>query len=175
MTSGCYNNKGKGNVYIEDNIKEIQELFKDEESKKERGHIEEEEVILVKPYKVSKSSSLMILTTSFTTEEVENLLKYMKFIWSPIQTWLFQPPPHYQSLKSRGEEDPKFWKEVATAFVDQKNNTEMARNSYKIVMFQRGPPHEPYFIAIDNREQVIIGSSKKMVAMYVVGELEVLI
>ena len=78
--------KGKGNVYIEDNIKEIQELFKDEESKKERGHIEEEEVILVKPYKVSKSSSLMILTTSFTTEEVENLLKYMKFIWSPIQT-----------------------------------------------------------------------------------------
>ena len=78
--------KGKGNVYIEDNIKEIQELFKDEESKKERGHIEEEEVILVKPYKVSKSSSLMILTKSFTTEEVENLLKYMKFIWSPIQT-----------------------------------------------------------------------------------------
>ena len=59
--------------------------------------------------------------------------------------------------------------------MDEKNNTETARNSYKIVMFQRGPPHEPYFIAIDNREQVIIGPSKKMVAMYVVGELEVLI
>ena len=42
-------------------------------------------------------------------------------------------------------------------------------------MFQGGPPHEPYFIAIDNREQVIIGPSKKMVAIYVVGELEVLI
>ena len=167
--------KGKENVYMEDNIKEIQELFKDEESKKERGHIEEEEVILVKPYEVSKSSSSMTSTTSFIMKEVENLLKYMKFIWSPIQTWLFQPLPHYQSLKSRGEEDPEFWKEVATAFVDEKNNTETARNSYKIVMFQRGPPHEPYFIAIDNREQVIIGPSKKMVAMYVVGELEVLI
>jgi len=31
--------KRKGNIYVEDNIKEIQELFKDEESKKERGHI----------------------------------------------------------------------------------------------------------------------------------------
>ena len=78
--------KGKGNVYVENNIKEIQELFKDEESKKERGHIEEEEDILVKPYEVSKSSSSTTSTTSFITEEVKNLLKYMKFIWSPTQT-----------------------------------------------------------------------------------------
>ena len=42
-------------------------------------------------------------------------------------------------------------------------------------MFHGGPPHEPYFIAIDNREQVIIGLSKKIVATHVVGELEVLI
>jgi len=42
-------------------------------------------------------------------------------------------------------------------------------------MFQEGPPHEPYFIAIDNREQIIIGPSKKIVAIYMVGELEVLI
>jgi len=78
--------KGKGNVYVEDNIKEIQELFKEEESKKEGGHIEEEEVILVKPYEVSKSSSLMTSTTSFITDEVKNLLKYMKFVQSPMQT-----------------------------------------------------------------------------------------
>ena len=61
------------------------------------------------------------------------------------------------------------------AFVDKKHNTETARNSYPIVMFQGGPLHEPYFIAINNREQVIISPSKKMVATYVVGELEVLI
>ena len=42
-------------------------------------------------------------------------------------------------------------------------------------MFQRGPPHEPYFIAINNWEQVIIGPNKKMVATYVIGELEVLV
>ena len=72
--------KEKENIYVEDNIKEIQELFQDEESKKERGYIEEEEVIFVKPYEMSKSSSSTTLTTSFIMEEVENLLKYMKFI-----------------------------------------------------------------------------------------------
>jgi len=77
--------KGKRSVYIEDNIKEIQELFKEEESKKEGGHIEEEEVILVKLYEVSKSSSSTTSTMSFITDEVKNLLKYMKFVWSPMQ------------------------------------------------------------------------------------------
>ena len=166
--------KERGNTYVDDNIREIQDLFK-EENKKEKGHIEDKEVILVKPYEVTQSSSATTSTTSFIMEEVENLVKYMKFVQSPTQTRLFQPPPHYQSLKSRGEQNPEFWKEVATALVDQKHNTETARNSYQIIMFQGGLPHEPYFIAINNRGQVIIGPSKKMVATYVVGELEVLI
>ena len=42
-------------------------------------------------------------------------------------------------------------------------------------MFHGGPPHESYFIAINNREQVIISPSKKIVAIHMVGELEVLI
>ena len=42
-------------------------------------------------------------------------------------------------------------------------------------MFQGGPPHEPYFIVINNRGQVIISPNNKTVATYVVGELEVLI
>ena len=108
-------------------------------------------------------------------DEVENLLKYIKFVQSPIQTRLFKPPPHYQSLKSRGEQDPAFWKEVAIALVDQKHKIETARNEYQIPMFQGSPPHEPYFIAIDNREQIIIGPSKKIVATHVVEELEVLV
>ena len=61
------------------------------------------------------------------------------------------------------------------AFVDQKHNTKTAKNSYQIIMFQGGPLYEPYFIAIDNREQVIIGPSKKTVVTYVVRELKVLI
>ena len=99
----------------------------------------------------------------------------MKFVWSPTQMRLFKPLPYYQSLKSRGEQDPVFWKEVAMVFVEQKHNTEIPRNGYQIPIFHGGPLHEPYFIAIDNREQVIIGPSKKIVAMHVVGELEVLI
>jgi len=59
--------------------------------------------------------------------------------------------------------------------VNNKNNIETSRNRMTIKMFQEGPPHEPFFIVINNRDQVIIGPNKKTVAMYVVGELEVLI
>jgi len=65
-----------------------------EQTKKEGGKVEEEEVILIKPYEVSKSTA----SSSFADEEVNNLLKYMKFIKSFTQTRIFQPPPHYQIL-----------------------------------------------------------------------------
>ena len=42
-------------------------------------------------------------------------------------------------------------------------------------MFQGGPLHELYFIAIDNRKQLIIGPSKKIVDTHMVEELEVLV
>jgi len=93
---------------VNDNIQEIQELYIDEEKKKKKGKVEDEEVILINPYKVSTMTSSSSLQTSFITDEVENLLKYMKFVQSPTQTRLFKPPPHYQSLKSRGEQDPLF-------------------------------------------------------------------
>ena len=166
--------KERDNRYVDDNIREIQELYMDEEMKKEEGKVEDEEVILVRPYKVSTTTSSSS-QTSFIMDEIENLLKYIKFVQSPTQTRLFKPPPYYQSLKSRGKQDPIFWKKVVIALVDQKHNTETARNGYQIPMFQGGLPHEPYFIAINNREQIIIGPSKKIVAIYVVGELEILI
>ena len=136
--------------------------------------VEDKEVILVKPYKISTTTSLSS-STSFITDKVENLFKHMKFIQTPSQTRIFKPPPHYQSLTSRGEQDLTFWKEVAMAFLEKKYNMNTARNEYQIYMFQGGPLHEPYFIAIDNRDQVIIGPSKKIVATHIVGELEVLV
>jgi len=63
---------------------------------------------------------------------------------------------------------------VVTAFVETKFNTDTLRNRYHIKMFQGGPPHEPYFVAIDNLQQIIISPSKKIVATHVVGELEVM-
>ena len=159
---------------MDGNIKEIQELYMDEETKEEKGVIENEEVILVQPYEVS-SKTTSSSTTSFITDEVENLAKYMKFMKTPAQTRIFQPPPYYQALKSRGEQDPEFWKEVAIVFMDRKRNNDTSRNGCQIPMYQGGPPHEPYFIAINNKDQVIIGPSKKIVATHVVGELEVLV
>jgi len=60
-------------------------------------------------------------------------------------------------------------------FLNKKHNTETSRNEYQIPMFQEGLPHEPYFIAIDDRDQIIIGPSKKIVSTHVVGKLEVLV
>jgi len=167
--------KGKGNRYIEENIQEIQELYMDKEKEKEEGKVEDKEVILIKPYEVATATTSSTLQTSFITEKVENLSKYMKFVQVPTQTRIFQPTSHYQSLKSRGEQDPIFWKEIATTFMETKHNTDTSRNRYQIKMFQGGLPHEPYFIAIDNMEQIIIGPNKKTVVTHVVGELAVMV
>ena len=53
----------------------------EEQTKKEGVRIEEEEVILIKLYEVSES----IASSSFADEEVNNLLKYMKFVKFPTQ------------------------------------------------------------------------------------------
>ena len=70
--------KGKGNEYVEGNIWEIQELYIKEKNEEEKGRIEDEEVILVKPYKVSTTTSSSSI--SFITDEIEHLFRHMKFI-----------------------------------------------------------------------------------------------
>ena len=82
--------KGRGNIYIDNNIQEIQELYINKEQiKKDKERGENEEVILIKPYKVSKSTLISTHSMSFIEEEIDNLLKYMKFIKSPTQTRIF--------------------------------------------------------------------------------------
>ena len=124
--------KGKGNRYVKENIREIQELYIKEEDKEEKGMVKDEEVILVKPYEVSMTTSS---SSSFITDEVENLLKYMKFIKTPSQTRIFRSSPHYKALKSRDKQDPAFWNEVAMAFLEKKYNMDTSRNGYQIQMF----------------------------------------
>ena len=160
--------KGKGNAYVNSNIQEIQELYKDEEVKKEEGRIKDEEVILIKPYEVSKSTS-STTQSSFIMDKVDNLIKYIKFVWAPIQIRIFQPLPHYQLLKSRDEQDAKFWKKVAKTLVDNKHNNETSRNSYPIAMFQRGSLHEPYFICyelrlkeLSDRTTLVLSNTRKL-------------
>ena len=83
--------KGRDNTYVNENIQEIQQLYINKEiPKKEEGREEDEEVILIKPYKVSELISTKSL--SFIDEEIDNLIKYMKFVKSPTQTRIFRPP-----------------------------------------------------------------------------------
>ena len=83
--------KGMGNKYVEENIQEIQELYMDKEKEKEKGKgkVEDEEIILIKPYEVSTATTSLTSQMSFITEEVENLSKYMKFVQTPTQTRIF--------------------------------------------------------------------------------------
>jgi len=67
----------------------------DEKAKRNEGRAEDEEVILIKPYEISSLTSISIHSTSFIDKEIENLIKYMKFIKVPTQTRLFCPPSHY--------------------------------------------------------------------------------
>ena len=68
------------------------------------GRIEDEEVILIKLYKESTTTT----KSSFIYEEIKNLEQYIKFVYSPTQTRLFKPPSHYISLQSRGDQDQDF-------------------------------------------------------------------
>ena len=61
---------------MNDNIWKIKELYIDEEMKKEEGKVEDEEVILIKPYKVSMMTSSSS-KTRFITDEVKNLIRYI--------------------------------------------------------------------------------------------------
>jgi len=65
---------------MEENIQEIQELYTDKEKEKEEGKVEDKEVILIKHYEVSTVTTSSTSQTSFITEEVKNLSKYMKFV-----------------------------------------------------------------------------------------------
>ena len=74
--------KGKGNQCVDENIWEIQDLYiKEEVQDKEKERVEEEEVILIKPYEISELT--LTKSLSFIDEKINNLLKHMKFVKSP--------------------------------------------------------------------------------------------
>ena len=80
--------KGKDNKYVENNIKEIQELYMNEEINQAKGMVENEEVILIQPYQVA-STTTSSSSSSFISNKIDNLEKYMKFVKTPSQTRIF--------------------------------------------------------------------------------------
>jgi len=79
--------KGRDNSYVDKNIQEIQNLYSNKKQQKKDKGKKEEEVILIKLYRVSESISTK--SSSFINEEINNLLKHMKFVKSPTQTRIF--------------------------------------------------------------------------------------
>ena len=72
--------KEQGNQYVDNNIWEIQKLYKNKEQMKKlnkRGVVEDKN--LIKLYEVSESTS-STTTLNFIDDEVNNLIKYIKFI-----------------------------------------------------------------------------------------------
>ena len=48
------------------------------------------------------------------------------------------------------------------------------RKDFSIEMYIKGPPHKPYFIVLTLQRQIIIGLMKKLVTIYIVGDLALL-
>jgi len=65
------NYKGQGNQYVDNNIQEIQELYKDREQKREDGKVKK--VILIKPYEVLVTTLSKTTKLSFIHNKIKNL------------------------------------------------------------------------------------------------------
>ena len=91
--------KGRGNTYVDRNIKEIQELYKKEEreQKIKRKEVQnEKKIFLYKLYK--KLTRSKIPEPTFIQNKINNLEKYMKSVQLPINIVMFTSPPNYKSL-----------------------------------------------------------------------------
>ena len=88
--------RGRDNSYVNENIREIQQLYINKEILKKKTGKVEEEVILIKLYKVSELISTK--SSSFINKEINNLIKYIKFVKTSTQTRIFRLLPYYQSL-----------------------------------------------------------------------------
>ena len=68
--------KRKGNKYVNDNIEEIQELYRNKELRREttgKERIQDEEVVLFKPYKELAFTTSKTIGASFIYKEIKNL------------------------------------------------------------------------------------------------------
>ena len=84
-------------------------MYRDEEIKKkfERRRIQDKEILLFKKYK--ESTKLDTTKSSFIYKETDNLEKHMKFIQSSTKTRIFNLPPYYKSIQTKGKQDSQFW------------------------------------------------------------------
>ena len=100
--------------------------------------------------------------------------KFTKLLQAPVKTTPFYLPPYYKSLQPNREKDKQYWKEIAIEFLKQKHNADITKCEFPIKMYMKGLLYELYFITIILQGEIIIGPTKKLVALYIVGNLALL-
>jgi len=53
----------------------------------------------------------------------------------------------------------------------KKHNFDISQQGFSIKMYSKGLPHEPFFIALILKGDIIIRPTKKLLASYIVGDL----
>ena len=97
----------------------------------------------------------------------------MKFIQRLVKTIPFYLLLHYKSPQL-WEQDKQYWNKVVVEFLKQKHNADMTRQGFPIKIYIEGPSYEPYFIVLTLQGKLIIRPTKKMVTLYMVGDLVLL-
>ena len=84
---------------------------------------------------------------------------------------LFYLPLHYKFLWPQGEQNEQYWNEIAVEFLKHKHNANTMRKRFPIEIYTGGPLYESYFITLNLQGKIIIGPTKKLVILHVVGDL----
>ena len=126
-------------------------------------------MFLYKPYNILLKAS--ISDPRIMQEEGNNLEKVLQTLQALTETTIFFPPEYHKTIYQEGEINPLYWKEIVVEFIKQKHNADTSYQGFPIKIFIEGPPHKPFFIVLTLWEILVIGPTKKLVAIYVVGDL----
>jgi len=86
--------------------------------KKQREDIvQDEEVLLYKPYNISSSSlsssKILSLDGQMLQDKINNLEKALKTLQSSVKTIPLTPPSHYKTIQTNGEKNRTYWNNIA--------------------------------------------------------------
>jgi len=83
----------------------------------------------------------------------------------------FTPSSYYKTIQANGKKNRIYWNDITYQFLQQKHNADTSCQGIPIKTYTGGPSYELFFIADSVQRQLIIEPTKKMVAIYVVGDL----
>jgi len=78
-----------------------------DKGKQKEGTIQDERVLLYKPYNISlsNSSEKSSLDTQMIQNKINNLEKTLKILQSSVKTIPFTPPSHYKTIQVNGKKE----------------------------------------------------------------------